>query len=107
MKKNKGTLRPLLKYAGRRKALTYLSLVLSGVSAVLALAPFVWIWLIARDVIAAYPDFSAAHNIAFYGWMAVLFAALSILIYIGGLMCSHIAAFRVATNIRKRLCGTL
>lgn len=103
MKKNKGTLRPLLEYAGRRKALTYLSLVLSGVSAVLALAPFVWIWLIARDVIAAYPDFSAAHNIAFYGWMAVLFAALSILIYIGGLMCSHMAAFRVATNIRKRL----
>ena len=32
--------------------------------------------------------------------MAVLFAVLSYLIYIAALMCSHLSAFRVATNLR-------
>ena len=101
--KRQHTLKPLLAYAGRRRILTYLSLILSGVSAVLALGPFIWIWFIIRDVIAAAPDFSEAANISFYGWMAVLFAVLSVLVYVAGLMCSHIAAFRVAANIKKKL----
>lgn len=93
----------LMDYAGRYRYLTYTALGLSGISAVLALMPFVWIWLIIRDVIAVAPDFGEAVNTAFYGWMAVLFAVLSVLTYIGGLMCSHIAAFRVASNIKKAL----
>lgn len=92
----------LYDYAGKFKYLTAVSLVLSGASAVLGLMPFVYIWFIIRDVINVMPDFSAATDLAFYGWMAVLFAALSIIVYVGALMCSHIAAFRVASNIRKR-----
>ena len=48
-----------------------------------------------------YPDFSRAENLTRYGWMAVLFAVLSMAIYTGALMCSHISAFRVASNLRK------
>ena len=73
------------------------------VSALLALAPFWYIWRIIHDVLEAAPDFSQAENITRYGWSAVLFAILSVVVYIAALMCSHLSAFRIASNIRKEL----
>ena len=73
---------------------------LSALSALVALVPFVYIWKILRDVLNAAPDYAQAVNIPHYGWMAVLFAVLAYLIYIAALMCSHLSAFRVATNLR-------
>lgn len=98
MEKKEKLLPQLLVYAGKRKVLTYLSLAIAGLSQLLALAPFLYIWAILRDVIAG--DYS---RIAHFGWMAVAFAIASILVYFGGLMCSHIAAFRIAANMRKTL----
>ena len=90
----------LMSYAGGRKAFTYASWVLSSVSALMALVPFLYIWMILRDVLNAAPDYSKAVNIPHYGWMAVLFAVLSYLVYVLALLCSHTSAFRVATNLR-------
>ena len=90
----------LMSYAGNYRAFTYASWVLSAVSALVALVPFVYIWKILRDVLNAAPDYAQAVNILHYGWMAVLFAVLSYFIYIAALMCSHLSAFRVATNLR-------
>ena len=90
----------LMGYAGGHRALTYASWVLSALSALTALVPFLYIWMILRDVLNAAPDYARAVNIPHYGWMAVLFAALSYLIYVGALLCSHLSAFRVATNLR-------
>ena len=90
----------LMSYAGRHKAFTYASWVLSAVSALMALVPFLYIWMILRDVLNAAPDYSKAVNISYYGWMAVLFAVLSYLVYVLALLCSHTSAFRVATNLR-------
>ena len=90
----------LMGYAGNYRYFTYASWVLSAVSALTALVPFLYIWMILRDVLAAAPNFAQAVNIPHYGWMAVLFAVLSYLIYIAALLCSHLSAFRVATNLR-------
>ena len=90
----------LMGYAGGYRVFTYASWVLSALSALVALLPFLYIWRIIRDVLAVAPDFSQAVNIPHYGWMAVLFAVLSYLIYICALLCSHLSAFRVATNLR-------
>ena len=98
--KKESNLNRLLSYAGGRRILTYLSWVLSAVSALIALAPFWYIWRILREVIAVSPHYENAVHITRYGWMAVLCAVLSVLIYITGLMCSHLAAFRIATNLR-------
>ena len=87
-------------YAGNYRYFTYASWVLSAVSALVALVPFVYIWKILRDVLDAAPNYAQAVNIPHYGWMAVLFAVLAYLIYIAALMCSHLSAFRVATNLR-------
>lgn len=88
-------------YAGNHRYFTYSSWILSAVSAIIALVPFWYIWKIIREVLAVAPDFSRAQELTRNGWMAVLFSVLSVLVYIAGLMCSHIAAFRVASNIRK------
>ena len=87
-------------YAGTRRLFTYASWVLSALSALTALIPFLYIWMILRDVLDAAPDYAQAEKIPHYGWMAVLFAVLSYLIYVCALLCSHLSAFRVATNLR-------
>ena len=87
-------------YAGGHKYLTYASFVLSAVSALVALVPFWYIWKIIKEVLDVSPDFEKAVNLPHYGLMAMLFAVLSFLIYICALLCSHLSAFRVATNIR-------
>ncbi|MDE7265115.1 MAG: ABC transporter ATP-binding protein/permease [Clostridia bacterium] len=102
MKKKKSNLSELMQFAGKHKYLTYSSWVLSVISAALALAPFVFIFFIVKEVIEVAPDFSAATNIVFNGWMAVVFAIASIIFYFGALMCSHLSAFRIAGNMRKK-----
>lgn len=101
--KKQSNLNRLLGYAGERKILTYLSWIFSAASAFIALLPFWYIWRILKDVIEVAPDFGKATSITRYGWMAVLFAVLAVLIYVGALMCSHLAAFRIATNLRIEL----
>lgn len=98
--KKQSNLSKLMEYAGGHKYFTYASWILSAVSAIIALVPFWYIWKIIKEVLEVSPDFSKAENLTYNGWMAVLFSVLSVVIYIAGLMCSHISAFRVATNIR-------
>lgn len=100
-KKEGGGIGELLAYAGNRKFLTYLGMGLSAVSQLLSFGPYVCIWFVARDLIAAAPNWSKATDIAVYGWWAVGFALASIVVYFAGLMCTHLAAFRCASNIRK------
>lgn len=101
--KGKGNLSVLMDYAGRRRVLTYLSWVLSAVSALTALVPFIFVWLIVREVIQADGNFAAVQDsLSVYGWWAVGSALISMLVYFAALMCSHVAAFRVAGNMRKR-----
>ena len=90
----------LMGYAGGHRFFTYASWVLAAVSALLALVPLLYIWRILRDVLAVAPEYSRAVNIPHYGWMAVLFAVLSYAVYVCALLCSHLSAFRIATNLR-------
>lgn len=99
----KSTMATLFKYAGKFKYLTIISWILSSASALVALIPFVYIWKIIRDVIKYYPNITYSKEIVHYGWMAVIFSILSMLIYVGALMCSHISAFRVQANMRSQI----
>jgi len=100
--KKKSDLAILLGYAGRYKGLTFLGLALSAVAMILGMAPYICIWLTARDLIAVAPAWSEAQNIAGYGLLAFVFAVAGILVYFAALMCTHLAAFRTASNIRKQ-----
>ena len=100
--KKKSDVAVLLDYAGSHRGLTYLGLFLSAVSMLLSMAPYICIWLVARDLIAVAPDWTQAENVTQYGWLAFAFALGGIVIYFAALMCTHLAAFRTAANIRKR-----
>lgn len=98
--KKQSNLSRLLDYAGTYRILTYLSWVLAAAGALLALVPFGYIWRILREVVEVAPQYENAVHVTQYGWMAVAFAVVAVLTYIAGLMCSHLAAFRIATNLR-------
>ena len=98
--KKQSNLSRLLDYAGTYRILTYLSWVIAAAGALLALVPFGYIWRILREVIEVAPQYENAVHVTQYGWMAVAFAVVAVLTYIAGLMCSHLAAFRIATNLR-------
>ena len=100
--KKQGDLSVLLGYAGERKGLTFLGLALSAVAMALSMVPYICVWLVVRDLVAVAPDWSAAGSVAGYGWMAFAFAVAGILVYFVALMCTHLAAFRTASNIRKQ-----
>ncbi|WP_347995262.1 ABC transporter ATP-binding protein [uncultured Eubacterium sp.] len=101
--KKQSSLSKLFVYAGNFKYLSILSWVLSVLSAWIALVPFYYIWKIMQEILNVAPNYAAAQNLSDYGWKAVGFAVLSMFIYICALMCSHIAAFRVQSNIRLGL----
>lgn len=98
--KKQGDLSRLMYYAGDHKYFTYASLVLAALSALIALVPFYYIWKIMKEVLEVRPNYSEAVHIKEYGWMAVAFALIAMVIYIAALMCSHKAAFRVQVNMR-------
>lgn len=100
--KKRNDVAKMLEYAGNRRGLTFLGLILSAVSMVLSMAPYILIWLVARELISVAPDWKEAGNVTAYGWIAFAFAVGGILIYFVGLMCTHLAAFRTASNIRKQ-----
>lgn len=101
--KKRGRVSRLMDYAGRRRYLTYGSLILSAISAALSVVPFYYIWKMLDEVLSVMPNYSQATGLAHYGWMALLFTIVSVLIYMAALMCSHMSAFRVAKNLKKAL----
>lgn len=100
--KKKGTIGGLLDFAGSRKVLTYIGCALSAIAMLLSFGPYICIWLVAQELIMVAPNWGAAPNIALYGWVALGFSVGSILVYFAGLMCTHLAAFRCASNMRKK-----
>ena len=98
--KKQSNISRLMGYAGKHKYFTYASWFLSAISALIALLPFVYIWKIIKEVLDVAPNFSSATGLVHNGIMAMIFAIVSFLVYISALMCSHLAAFRVATNMR-------
>ncbi len=100
--KKRSDLSVLLGYAGDYRKLTYLGLFLSAIAMVLGMTPYICIWLAARDLIAVAPNWTEASGIARYGWLAFICAVVGIAVYFASLMCTHLAAFRTASNIRKQ-----
>lgn len=94
------TLSKLQGYMGRRKALLPVAIVLSALGGLAGLAPFVFIWLIVRELLSG-GDIGAQTQVTNYAWWAAGTAVGGVVLYFGALMCSHLAAFRVESNIRK------
>ena len=68
--KKKTGISRLLEFGGRYRWMTVVACILSGLSSVLMLCPFLCIWLVLRDVLAALPDLSTVdvEAMTLYGW---------------------------------------
>ncbi len=94
-------LKKLFAYAGKYKYLTILSIIFSVISAIMLLMPFIWIWKVIDVILDVYPNYSQGDVAIQYGYYALICAVIGILLYVAGLLCSHLAAFRIASNMRK------
>lgn len=101
--KEESLTKQLYHFAGSYKYLSILSTILAAISAFVALVPFYYIWKVMQEVLRVRFDFSKAAGISTYGWRAVGFAILGMIIYMAGLMCSHIAAFHVQAQMRTAM----
>jgi ATP-binding cassette subfamily B protein IrtA len=99
-KKKEFVLKRFTPYMGKKKALLPLSLVLSGISAVLNILPYVLVWYITRDILSSPQDINIS-NISFYAWLAFASAIGGIVVYFCALLSSHLAAFRVEVGLQK------
>ncbi len=99
-KKKEFVLKRLTPYMGKKKALLPLSLILSGISAILNIIPFVLIWIIIRNILSNPLAFDVS-NISFYAWLTFASAVGGLVIYFCALMSSHLAAFHVEVGMQK------
>lgn len=93
------TLKKLQHYMGNRKALLPLSMVLSALSALAGMLPYILIWLIVKELFDT-GSVTASGNTITYAWWAAGSAIGSVIFYFAALMSSHLAAFRVESNMR-------
>lgn len=102
-KKKNPELSRMFEFAGNRHWLTIAGCILAGLSTILSMIPFVCIWFVIRDILHAMMqgNISLAASSGHYAWLAVAFSMLSIFLYFVALCCSHLAAFRTATNMKK------
>ena len=97
---NKNKFIRLLNYSGNYKYLTILGCILSAISAICLLTPFIYIWDVVNALLMVAPDFSKAQNISNYAFNAFLFAFLGIALNFCGLMCTHLSAFKNEKNMK-------
>lgn len=89
----------VFEFAGNYKYLTIIACVLSGISTILGVVPFVCIYKVIDICINNTDNVNSSSS---YALIALVFAILSILIYYISLSCSHLAAFRIAKNMKKQ-----
>ena len=85
---------------GKRKVLLPAAMLLSALSALAGMLPYILIWLIVRELLE-YGEITSSGNVVTYAWWAAGMAVASIVLYFAALMSSHLAAFRVESNLRK------
>ena len=95
------TLKRLGAYMGGRKYLLPCSVVLSAVNGLLSLVPFILLWLVVRTLLIAKGNLSNTPLIDYALWAFVISVA-NVLLYFLALMLSHLAAFRIETNMRRK-----
>lgn len=95
------TLKRLGAYMGRRKWLLPCSVGLSAVNGLLSLVPFILLWLVVRMLLTAERDL-ADTPLWDYALAAFIVSVTNVLLYFAALMLSHLAAFRIETNMRRK-----
>ena len=90
----------LLNYSGNYKYLSILGMILSALSAICLLIPFIYIWNVVNALLTVAPNFSQAQNLDTYAFNAFAFAIAGIVLNFFGLMGTHLSAFKNEKNMK-------
>ena len=90
----------LLNYSGNYKYLSILGMILSALSAICLLIPFIYIWDVVNALLTVAPNFSQAQNLETYAFNAFAFAIAGIVLNFFGLMGTHLSAFKNEKNMK-------
>ena len=90
----------LLNYSGNYKYLSIIGMMLSALSAICLLIPFIYIWNVVNALLVAAPNFSQAQNLNVYAFNAFAFAIAGIVLNFFGLMGTHLSAFKNEKNMK-------
>lgn len=98
MKKD-NVMKVINEYAGSYRYVIVLGCALAALSALVGMVPYYDLWRIIKVAVSG-ENLSQISGLA---WQAVGIMILSMLMYVGALMCTHVSAFRVQANLRTRL----
>ncbi|EFW37352.1 putative ATP synthase F0, A subunit [Treponema phagedenis F0421] len=98
--KKPSRLKTIKPYIGNKKGFLVLSLVMSALSAICTIMPMYYIWKIIQELIVNAKNISVG-AIGTNAIMAIIFAAVSIVLYFFAVLFSHLMAFEVEENIIK------
>ena len=90
----------LLNYSGNYKYLSILGMILSALSAICLLIPFIYMWNVVNALLTVAPNFSQAQNLDTYAFNAFAFAVAGIALNFFGLMGTHLSAFKNEKNMK-------
>ena len=94
------TLKHLGAYMEGRRLVLPCSIGLSAVNGLLSLVPFILLWLVVRTLLTASGNL-ADTPVWDYAIAAFVVSVANVLLYFAALMLSHLAAFRIETNMRR------
>lgn len=103
-KKKEGLAR-LFQIAGQRKGLLILAGILSAMSALCMLVPYWSVYGVLNELLAKAGELGNVDTALLirYGWIAFGGLVAGLILLYGGLMSSHVAAFRILYGLRVRL----
>lgn len=101
MKQKSDGMKRLLEYTGKSHGLLVLSRILSGISALFMLGPFLCVYFAARDLVAVFAGAALdTQSLGRWGILALILELAGLVLYFGALLCSHVVAFHTEKNMK-------
>lgn len=92
------TFKKLFSYAKEKQIFMIFALILSAVATVLSFLPYYYFWQMLKEITSS-ADIGKIKSISIYILLATIIHAIT---YLLALICSHIFAFRLETNMKKK-----
>jgi ATP-binding cassette subfamily B protein len=101
MKQKSSGIKRLLSFTGKSRGLLTLSRILSGVSSLFILGPFLCVYFAARDLVAVFAGNALdTQSLVRWGILALVLELIGLAVYFGALLCSHVVAFNTEKNLK-------
>lgn len=101
MKQKSGGIKRLMEFTGEHRGILTASRILSGISSIFILGPFLCVYFAARDLVGVFSGTPLDTNsLLHWGILALGSELIGLLLYFFALLCSHVVAFHTEKNLK-------